>query len=551
MKPTSIKLNRILAELSQPELLASARRADPHIFASIAELGRLRDPAAILPLLAYLFSPDRTVSRCAAESIGALYEYVGPELVALDAEIRRIFICIPKREKQGKWIQRFFQDETWKVLSPDDLEILEGLPYEDVLLGLISSHSKGFVRQASLRRLARFSSGAELPFLLLRANDWVDPIAEEASTALRARLTPAFAPHFVRHLDLVARLLGWERRDHRAFVESVYRLIREIDDGAYVLAGLDSPDKRIKRLSYSLAYGLSRPGETELMMRAFQERDAFVQRWALKTSLEKSSPEVIAGLIVFLDRSRSPLLRREALSLRAARLPDGAVSVLRESMFDANGSVRETARFLAARMGDVDALARYRAELEKPSPGFAARIAAAVAGVGETGSAADAGVVRRFAADPSAVVRREVVRAIYRLDPESGAEVFTAALEDSSRAVARVGREILRRKPLLVDAGRLWRIVTESSLSYKRNIALHLMALQERWTALEYLLRAETLADDDLVRQADEALRYWLDQTNKDFSRLSDADAKRLAPLIAASRSPLKGEVESVFRAAR
>jgi len=540
-------LYRILADLNRPEMLASAGRADARVIESLAELGRMRDPEAITYLLAYAFSPDRAVSRQAAESIGVLYDHVAIGVVALDAEIRRVFTRVPQRDSLFRSRDPY---GSWKPLEPVDLARLEGLPFEGVLLGMTASHKNGFVRQEAVRRLARFDSAAVIPFLLLRANDWVDAVAEEAAASLRARLTPASAPHFARRLDMVARLLGWERRDHRALVESVYRLIREIDDGAHVLAALESSDNTIKRLSYPLAYGLPRAGEAQLLGRALGERDVVIQRWALKTALEKSSPEIVAGLIPLLDRSRSPLLRREALRLRAARFPREAAPFVLEALFDPNASVRESARFLAARAGEADALALYRAELEKSEPGAAARIAAALAGVGETGRVEDAALVRRFAADPRARVRREVVRAVFRLDPENGDDLFASALEDSSGAVARMGREALERKAGSLDASRLWSVVVDSKSASARKSAVRLLARLPKWAALEHLLRAEALADPGLARETDEALECWLRQSNLSFSQPSEGDAARLAPLLAASRSPLKTALESVLRAA-
>ena len=62
------------------------------------------------------------------------------------------------------------------------------------VIGLLASHANGFVRAAALELLAQHTSGREIPFISLRANDWVDPIAARASELLMSRLRPDNRP---------------------------------------------------------------------------------------------------------------------------------------------------------------------------------------------------------------------------------------------------------------------------------------------------------------------------------------------------------------------
>jgi hypothetical protein len=74
------------------------------------------------------------------------------------------------------------------------------------LLALASFHGTGYVRERAIDLLDAETSGAELPFLLVRLNDWVDPVQRRAFRAVRARIRDDYAQHFARWLELLFRL---------------------------------------------------------------------------------------------------------------------------------------------------------------------------------------------------------------------------------------------------------------------------------------------------------------------------------------------------------
>ena len=84
------------------------------------------------------------------------------------------------------------------------------------VLGLTSFHPDGYLREKALHALAARHSGIEIPFILLRLNDWVKEIRTVAREAFDERLTPEYAVHFVMNLPLVLRLKDWERGNLKA-----------------------------------------------------------------------------------------------------------------------------------------------------------------------------------------------------------------------------------------------------------------------------------------------------------------------------------------------
>ena len=69
---------------------------------------------------------------------------------------------------------------------------------------------------ALLGRLSERFDGKELPFLLIRQNDWVNSIALDAQSAVAERINDAYATRFARCLRLILHLASYQRRDLRA-----------------------------------------------------------------------------------------------------------------------------------------------------------------------------------------------------------------------------------------------------------------------------------------------------------------------------------------------
>jgi hypothetical protein len=73
----------------------------------------------------------------------------------------------------------------------DPVAVLSGSGLEPVWLhGILASNGNGFVREAAVRELARIQDGTELPFLLWRTTDRVEPVRDRAGHAIRNRLCP-------------------------------------------------------------------------------------------------------------------------------------------------------------------------------------------------------------------------------------------------------------------------------------------------------------------------------------------------------------------------
>lgn len=80
------------------------------------------------------------------------------------------------------------------------------------------------MREEAIRRSATSADGSEIPFLLLRSNDWVKPVREAAQSALRARLAPAHVPDLVKALPMLDAMHRWGRLGSSNIVDDIEQL---------------------------------------------------------------------------------------------------------------------------------------------------------------------------------------------------------------------------------------------------------------------------------------------------------------------------------------
>jgi hypothetical protein len=91
--------------------------------------------------------------------------------------------AVPLRPDQLAWLDeevRRTYDRTgvWSGFAPAAVTRVARISaFDPAVVGLLACHANGFVRAAALEVLAGTLDGRELPFLALRANDWVEPVA--------------------------------------------------------------------------------------------------------------------------------------------------------------------------------------------------------------------------------------------------------------------------------------------------------------------------------------------------------------------------------------
>src|SRR3954447_18043505 len=141
------------------ELTARVNRSDS--VRRIWQVAALGECEAI-PYLAPLFVAGTPVEIAAVgEAIGSLLSSATTEdLFRLDTSIR----------EYAFWTA---DDSPWRRFAVSRVPAESNAVANIVLLKLLSMHADGYLREVALRSLNAIHDGSEIPFLLLRLNDWV------------------------------------------------------------------------------------------------------------------------------------------------------------------------------------------------------------------------------------------------------------------------------------------------------------------------------------------------------------------------------------------
>lgn len=384
---------------------------------------------------------------------------------------------------------------------------------EAAVVGLLSAHGSGYVREAAVQRLALVRGGDEMPPLLLRASDWVPQVRRRAADALLARVEPAYMDAWVRWLPLVLRLGGEGRQDVRPLVDAVMGLLRSPEGGPVLMAGLRSPDRVVRRTCFRILEGMWRPWLDFLAEAAVQSDDVVIRRGGVR--LVGMLHEEVSLHVVLPDLVRDPLssVRRDALVLAGEHLPGEAIHWARDALLDRAATVRAAAQRIVQRLEPAEDLAGfYRGEVIA----HGARLPAALMGLGETGTPDDDALVRSLLQDEQPRVRAAALRALVGLRGLAGAAaMLLRALADPAPAVSRSAAGMLLTMVWGLDVAELGALSRDSAQAHVRRNALSLLVRREKWESIPWILRALGDRDEHVRHNARSYLTRWQNGFNR------------------------------------
>jgi HEAT repeat protein len=492
-------------------------------------------PEAIPALLAFLCDESPVVSRAAAEGIDASILACDPmDLVRLDAVVR----CRSEWRQPG-------------LTARDVVPLSHGLVG---VMGLLSFNGNGYVRQAAVEALAAVTDGRELPFLLLRVADWVEPVRFTAYASVHWRIRGEWADAMVRCLPLVERLEGQDRARRHALTVLIKDMLQTSTFRPALRRALAGPRRDTRRLAFELLAKSAGEDALQVLYEGLTVADLAVRLRAARELRRRLRGDALRGMLERLKLDPFMPVRREALAAFAEQLPESAPAELGAALLDRCAAMRYLAQF-HLRSGAEDLAALYRDRIRDAQ---GAKLRAAVAGLGETGSAPDAADLLRFLSHPEPGVRRAAVRAVGRLDGDANIDVLLAAVQDPSPGVVRAARDAVAPRIHLVQPAWLETILEGRAEPHVRRAALALAAELRWWDGAPLLIRAAS-SDDEATRElARRHIRRWgrnegrltSRPTGLEVSRLEEAVERHGASLDPRVRDDLLGLVSLAKRPA-
>lgn len=483
----------------------------------LAELAALREPALLPDVLPFLGVDSPEVARAAAQAARQLLMAApGTDLPWLDERLRSSSIY-----------NRAFP-QAWYGLRPEGLDPFEREGETGFsLLAIAGSHPSGYVREEAVRRLARVQDGRELPFLLVRLNDWVSQVAQAAQASLSDRLHSGYAPHLAANLPLVLRLRDeTRRRSSTELVEAVTALLLRPENRDVLTAGL-APDRErdVRRACAVLLFSPAISPRSEEVERGLGDRDPVVRLQAARRLSSLPPGEEKARLLALARRDPFMPVRRESFEESVRSSPESAVAEMESALFDSHAAIRHAARLFLTREGARDFAAAYRQALPRAS---GKALAATLAGLGETGSKADTALVLPLLRHPLGGVRAAAVRALGKLDARGFLPELVEILKLDVGKPAKEAMIILRENLFFMPSERIWAALTAAESARAKRSFLWLVASFSKWESLPYLLAASTWADEEIAQGARFQLDRWFYRFNRSFTRPSADQLQRI-----------------------
>jgi HEAT repeat protein len=490
-------------------------------------IGDTHDAAAIPDIASHLLDRNRAVAMAAASAVSALMATLQTsELPWLDQLMRE--------RSQYRWSY----PSAWAALKPGQVGRLRLLGESSVpFIGLASFHLSGYVRAEALRILAEAHDGTELPFLLLRLNDWVKPVREFARFFLDQRLVAAYAPFFVLNITLVDRLRFVQREQHLGAIDAIQQLLKS--EATAVTSGLSSPDRAVKRICYEMYLGSTGSDCETLIVRALAEDDPAVRVQAAKAIASVQNKDRVESLMAAAMKDPFPAVRRWALRSSVDRFPNQAGPWLKKALLDSDGSVRGYGQFHIARILPMDLHEFYVRAVKNPE----ATRATAISGLGEVGTPADAEIVLPFVSNEVPKVRKAVIRALSNLDADHFADLFLKSLSDPSPGVSREAMKALSNCLYMTTGESLWNIVVSSSSIKVQRHALFLISRLSKWESISYLVEAVASNNEEMQSLAETYLRRWYHNFNSSFTSPTAEQVERLTSALQKAGRRMQGSL--------
>jgi HEAT repeat protein len=509
------KMQSGLAESASDSAQEAARNSDAQ--QALKMIGEADKITAVPEILSFTLADDHGLSAAAAEKVHALTgRLTTGELAQLSELMRELSPYLGQRRAP------------WFLMKPEQVIRLKRFAEHSVALsGLASFHRSGYVREAALKLLSQNRDGTELPFLLLRINDWVAVVRETAEKAVRERLTPDYALHFLNCLPLVVRLRHARRSDHTQLVDEILTLLKSDECQQTLLSGLDHCDKFVRRLSFQTAMESPLPDRCALVERTLRDQDTWLRLKAAEQVATICSGEKLEELMKRMKQDRFSLVRRAAWLVRLRRRPPATADELHDALLDRHLTVRREAAWYLRRTSATDVAGFYRSILAEPQ---GSDLFAALCGLGENGSRNDSAMLLPYLAHAKPKVRRAALKALAAIAGDDYIDVLLAALEDQALSVACEAARTLRGRAHLISRARLWQAFENASDERIRLKLLRFFGESASWENLSCLLRAIAF-DGAVAREAGKHLNNWI--RNHNFSKLTSAESQSLKQLLA------------------
>ncbi len=482
----------------------------------IAELVASKSRRAAIHLFSFLLVDDFELAKYAAEAIKQLTSNLtASEWLYLEERVRGSLYNYTRDYR-----------DIWDAADKDSiLSLLNRFPDNTCLIGLASMHGNGHIRERCVYALDKIKDGSELPFLLLRATDWVEEVRTPAKSAIDARLKKENSAHFVRNIALIDKLKLRKRGDAARILRLSSELAMEAPTSEFV-SQLNSFDLQARRLC--MYQGLARPDRLQIIEQGLKNSDHQVRQIAYMAGVPQFLPDRRLDVIKSGLTDRLPSNRREVLRMASLHFPERFDELVQPSLMDRSSKVRTLARFLwKEKHEDFDFSKYYRERIAECS---GAELAAAIRGLCDAPQQEDYALIEKFLSDKNVRIKKTAIDSIVLINKEKSVDILLKFLAAEEPGLLSTIKKNLLSCNWLLSGEDLWRVFPTCKQMSTRKCILNILATLPKWEQLGYFLIAYANKNEEVSKLALSYLKRWQDRFRQSwvFTQPNQTQAERI-----------------------
>ena len=475
----------------------------------LSQIELFKNPDFIQDLLPLLWERDKAILNLTSSCIAVLLQKVDAMVLPdLDARIR----------------EQWPHGGQCSMFDPTQMKRLRSGPSWWGAFAILASHPSGYVRQTAVEQLAAEESGKALPFLLLRTNDWVEPVRNAAAKAVRLKLAPLFSKQLVECLPLVYRLRRAQRHQPLELLREMEKMAGAQSDSFLRDVYPDvSPGFRRYRFRLAKEHGIV-PID-RLVVAAAAHPDMFLRILACDWLPDPQvSPTVRYRYAAALLADPAPFVRSRAFWRIATPESEKYRTQIERALLDNNECVQRTACGIWKKSLRGDAPAFYRAKVAEACT--VADLVAAMRGLCAEGKLSEEGIVRPFLEHASPKVRRQALRTLVSWGAEDAGHLLQEALRGKSPSYCKEAARLLWSRPTLLPVTVLKEMLVDPAGYHSDLVAAGLLWKLSKWSALPLILLACGSPRTRIQEMGQNALGDWRRNYNKTWSAPTRAEAE-------------------------
>lgn len=461
-----------------------------------------------IPVLFWtLLLRNSEIKRKFVKKVSSLMEeFTGRRYVSLSREFRERSFMSCALEWKDIDIDYFFEDymtENEKIM----------------ILGLASFHPNGYIREKALYKLIKYNNSKIMPFIIIRACDWVHEIRKEAQDMLLNMIQIDNLTYIVKNIMLIDKIrenieglkIHYRYYDVKAktikkdevFLQKIYTGIESILNCTknesivrHILAeAVLSKDEYVQEYSLNKIISNDMLPHKEIIELTSKVKNQIICFKSMKLILEKLKDEEVIKFKDDLDKINGSRAKVELI----IRLYESGFLQTAEDLkpyaLSKYASVRDIARFYMRKCGFNDFF-KFYADISD----ITENKKAAILGMCETCKVEEMDMVAKYFKNSSSKIKKKILNRVISLsdvEPYSNYEIFFDALESGCESVIKLSRVYIKQNSELFDKEKIYDLYVHNDAISAKSALAEVLCCGNGWGSLLYALRL--LGDENKI----------------------------------------------------